>query len=68
MPILQPSTQRNARRRLSPQKHARICEAICRELALEYFCRSNSKREVWARMVIGLPPVPRQTVVRERWQ
>jgi hypothetical protein len=47
------------RNALSPQERARICEAIHRELALEYFRRSNSKREVWARLAIGLRPIPR---------
>jgi hypothetical protein len=43
----------------SPQERARICEVIHRELALEFFSRTNSKREVWARLAIGLPPFPR---------
>jgi hypothetical protein len=45
--------------KLSPQQRARICEAIRRELDLEYFRRTNSKREAWARLAIGLPPFPR---------
>jgi hypothetical protein len=51
----------------SPRKRARICEAIGRELALEYFHRTNAKREARARLAIGLPPVQRRTVNRS-WQ
>ena len=65
MPISQSSTHCNAPP--SSQQRARICEAICRELALEYFRRTNAKREAWARIVIGLPPVPRRKVDRS-WQ
>jgi hypothetical protein len=53
---------------MSPLKRARICEAISRELALEYFRRTNAKREAWARIAIGLPPRPRPTVNRRIWQ
>jgi hypothetical protein len=42
-----------------PQQRAAICQTIHRELALEYFRRTNSRREVWARLAIGLPPFPR---------
>jgi hypothetical protein len=53
-------TSRNALpKALSPQERARICEAISRELALEYFRHTNSKREAWARLAIGLKPFPR---------
>jgi hypothetical protein len=52
-------TSRNALRAPSPLERARICEAISRELALEYFRRTNAKREAWARMAIGLSPFPR---------
>jgi hypothetical protein len=52
-------TSRNAPKAPSPQERARICEAIRRALALEYFGRTNSKREVWARLAIGLKPFPR---------
>ena len=48
------------------QERARICEAIRRELALEYFGRTNSRREAWARMAIGLPPFPRRRVANAR--
>ena len=58
---------RNARR-LSPEERSLVCERIRRELALEYLSRTNSKREAWARIAIGLPPVPRPTVNRERRQ
>jgi hypothetical protein len=43
----------------SPQSRARICEAIGRELALEYLSRANRKREARARMAIGLSPYRR---------
>jgi hypothetical protein len=66
MEIGQSLTQRDAPRHLSPQKRAHICEAIGLELALEYFRRTNAKREAWARIAIGLPPV-RRTVNRS-WQ
>jgi hypothetical protein len=52
-------TSRNALKVPSPLERARICEAISRELALEYFRRTNSKREAWARLAIGLRPFSR---------
>jgi hypothetical protein len=58
-------TQRRRNARPSPQERTRICEAISIELALEYFRRTNAKREAWARIAIGLPPTPRQNVNRE---
>ena len=66
MEMRQSHTARNAR--LTPQERASICEAIGIELALEYFRRTNAKREAWARIAIGLPPGPRRTVDRKRWQ
>jgi hypothetical protein len=66
MQIEQNQTDGNARRHVSPQKRARICEAIGIELALEYFRRTNAKREAWARIAIGLAPV-RRTMNRS-WQ
>jgi hypothetical protein len=68
MPISQPSTPCNALNAHSPQQRARICEAIGREFGLEYFRRTNARREVWARLAIGLPPVPRRTVNRDMRQ
>jgi hypothetical protein len=52
-------TSRNAPKAPSPQKRARICAAIGLELALEDLRGTNSKREVWARMAIGLRAFPR---------
>ena len=52
----QSSTCGNALNSPSPLKRARICEAIRRELDLEYFRRTNAKREAWARLAIGLKP------------
>jgi hypothetical protein len=49
---------------LSPRQRARICDAIRRELDLEYFRRTNAKREAWARLAIGLPPFPRRRVTQ----
>jgi len=46
---------RNAQQ-ATPQERARICDAIRRQIALEYLQGKVSKREVWARMAIGLPP------------
>lgn len=43
----------------SPEQRARICERIRYQLALEYLDRKNHRREVWARLAIGLPPIPR---------
>jgi hypothetical protein len=40
------------------EERARICEAIHHELALEELNRTNSRREAWARLVIGLKPFP----------
>jgi hypothetical protein len=52
-------TFRNALKAPSPQERARICEVISRELGLEYFRRTNAKREAWARLAIGLRPFRR---------
>jgi hypothetical protein len=49
----------------SSQERASICEAIQRELALEYFLGTNARREVWARISIGLRPFPR-SIYREQ--
>jgi hypothetical protein len=49
----------------SSEKRARICAAIGRELGLEYFRRTNAKREALARMAIGLRPFPR--TIRWEW-
>jgi hypothetical protein len=43
----------------SPQERDRICQLISRALALEELSRTNAKREVWARISIGLRPIPR---------
>lgn len=59
----QSSTCRNALPTApSPQRRARICQAIGREIALEYFRRTNAKREARARMAIGLRPFPRKSI------
>ncbi|MGY4624584.1 hypothetical protein [Bradyrhizobium sp. USDA 4486] len=42
----------------SPHRRARICAAISRELAIEEISGANLKREIWARMVIGLKAFP----------
>jgi hypothetical protein len=55
----QSSTHRNALKAPSPQERARVCEAISRALALEELSRANSRREIWARLAIGLKPFPR---------
>jgi hypothetical protein len=49
----------------SPEQRARICERIHYQLALEYLNRSNHRRHVWARLAIGLPPIPRP-IMREQ--
>jgi hypothetical protein len=59
MQIVQSLPSGNALIPRSPQKRARICEAIGRELALEFFRRTNAKREARARLAIGLRPFPR---------
>jgi hypothetical protein len=43
----------------SAQQRARICAVIAFELALEDLNRTNSRREVWARLAIGLPAFSR---------
>lgn len=45
--------------KLSPQQRARICSAIRRELDLEHVHRTNARREILARLAIGLPPYRR---------
>jgi hypothetical protein len=47
-------------RKVTPSQRARICETIHKQLALEYFNARNSRREVWARLCIGLRPFPRR--------
>jgi hypothetical protein len=54
-------TTRNALKAPSPQVRARICAAIHREIALEYWQTGTHRRNVLARLAIGLPPVPRRT-------
>lgn len=44
---------------ITPQERAHICEAIRRQIALEYLHGKASKREAWARLCIGLPPIRR---------
>jgi hypothetical protein len=61
MHMAQSTSQRDARPRISSRRRAAICYAIQRKLALEYFDCTNAKREVCARMAIGLPPIPRLT-------
>lgn len=56
----QTRTNGNAPPPQSPQKRARLCKAIGRQLALESFYRKNSKREARARMAIGLRPFSRE--------
>jgi hypothetical protein len=41
---------------ITPRERARICEAIRRQIALEYLHGKASKREAWARIAIGLRP------------
>jgi hypothetical protein len=53
---------RNARHRLSPQERAKACLVIHELIALESIQAKTARREVWARLVIGLPPRPRRTV------
>lgn len=60
--LLQDQTQRNVPVMPSPQRRARICEAIGRELALETFRRTNAKREARARLAIGLSPFRRKSI------
>jgi hypothetical protein len=51
---------------VTPRERALICAAIGRELALEYFRRTNSRREIWARLVIGLPARKRLLIASGR--
>jgi hypothetical protein len=44
---------------LSPEQRARICERIRHQLDLEFFNYRTAKREAWARIAIGLPPISR---------
>jgi hypothetical protein len=62
---VQPSPQHQQRARGSLAR-ARICELIHRLVALEEINRSNTKREAWARLGIGLRPFPK--TIRERCQ
>jgi hypothetical protein len=62
MSLSQPIPARNVLRHLSPQDRIRICRAIHRQIMLEYWQTGAHRREVWARLVIGLPPRPRRTV------
>jgi hypothetical protein len=53
---------RNVPRQFSPQDRIRICRAIHRQIMLEYWQTGAHRRNVLARLAIGLPPVPRRTV------
>jgi hypothetical protein len=59
MPIQRHHGKRNARRHFSPQDRIRICRAIHRQIMLEYWQTGTDRRNVLARMAIGLPPIPR---------
>jgi hypothetical protein len=59
MPIPHNESDRKVRP-LTPQQRARICEEIHRQIAWEYCNGKNSRREVWARLCIGLRPFPRR--------
>jgi hypothetical protein len=52
----------------SARDRARICRSIHRRIILETVQGRNVRREVWARLVIGLPPIPRQTIDWRRYQ
>jgi hypothetical protein len=45
---------------LSAEQRARILERIREQTALEYFTCAYRKRQVRARIVIGLRPIPRR--------
>jgi hypothetical protein len=59
MHVDQNDSGRNARQQFSPHDRTRVCRAIHRQIALEYLHGKASKREAWARLAIGLPPIPR---------
>jgi hypothetical protein len=66
MPIQRGHAKRNVlRRHFSPQDRIRICRAIHRQIMLEYWQSGAHRRNVLARLAIGLPPVPRRTVSLE---
>jgi hypothetical protein len=60
MSLPQPIPVRNALKAPSPQQRAFICQILHRELALEQLSRTDAKRQAWARIAIGLRPVPRR--------
>jgi hypothetical protein len=47
---------------------ARICRSIHRRIILESVEGRNARRETWARLVIGLPPVPRPICRTRPWR
>jgi hypothetical protein len=47
------------------RERAKACLIIHELVALESLLPDTARREVWARLVIGLPPVPRRPVNRD---
>jgi hypothetical protein len=66
-PMPKRPSRRNARH-FSPQDRIRVCRAIHHQIVLEYWQAGAHRRNVLARLAIGLPPVPRRTVSREAAQ
>jgi hypothetical protein len=63
-----PSRRNVLRRHFSPQDRIRVCRAIHHQIVLEYWQAGAHRRNVLARLAIGLPPVPRRTLDWERRQ
>jgi hypothetical protein len=61
-----PMTAPQLRRRLSPEERAKVCHAIHRYLEIEATRAATAKRNIRLRLAIGLRPVPRSLVSRER--
>jgi hypothetical protein len=56
------------RQQISPRERARACLLIHTLVVLESDLYATARRNVLARLAIGLPPVPRRTVDLERCQ
>jgi hypothetical protein len=54
-----PSHRNVLRRHFSPQDRILICRAIHRQIMLEYWQAGAHRRNVLARLAIGLPPYPK---------
>jgi hypothetical protein len=61
-----PSRRNVLRRHFSSRDRIRICRAIHHQIMLEHWQTGAHRRNVLARIAIGLPPVPRSAFAARR--